>query len=165
MTKLLAEIKAWLTTGEQLIILGDFNDDTAQPGFKQRFTKVGLVDALATLHGQPTWPTYNRWSFLIDAIYLSPALLQGATGGYLAFEEGLLSDHRGIWLDLHMEVLFGSHEQYHKPWAAWRLKCEDLRVVAKYNQFLLAAIWQQGLLEEINRLDKWGHWVPWVEVN
>jgi len=96
MVELVAEIKDWLLNGEQMIILGDFNDDTAQPAFKQRFTEVGLVDALAMLHGQPTWPTHNWGSNLIDAIYLSPALLQGTTGGYLAFEEGLLSDHRGI---------------------------------------------------------------------
>ncbi len=111
MVELLAEIKGWREEGEQLVIMGDFNEDTSQGTFKRRFQELGLVDALAHLHGQPTLPTHNRWSNPIDAIYISPELLQGARGGYLGFEDGLLSDHREMWVDLQMEVLFGSRDR------------------------------------------------------
>ena len=82
MVELLEEIKEWTAAGELLLVAGDFNDDTTQPGFKRRMQEMGLVDALASLHGQPTLPTYNRGTFPIDAMYASPALLHGAKGGY-----------------------------------------------------------------------------------
>jgi len=78
MVELLEEIQEWTSAGELLLVLGDFNDDTTQPSFKQRMQEAELVDALASLHGQPTAPTYNRGTFLIDAIYASMALLPGA---------------------------------------------------------------------------------------
>jgi len=56
MVELLAEIKEWWAAGEQLVVLGDFNDDTSQEAFKRQFQELGLVDALTHLHGQPTWP-------------------------------------------------------------------------------------------------------------
>jgi len=35
MVELLAEIKEWWAAGEQLVVMGDFNDDTSQAAFKQ----------------------------------------------------------------------------------------------------------------------------------
>ena len=81
MVELLEAIREWTSAGELLLVMGDFNDDTTQASFKRRMQEVGLVDALASLHGQPTAPTYNRGTFPIDAIYASTALLQGAKGG------------------------------------------------------------------------------------
>jgi len=74
---------------------------------------------------------HNCRSFPIDAIYMSPGMLQGATGGYLAFEKGLLSDHRGLWIDLQMDVVFGSWEWFSRTMTAWHLKCGDPRVVTR----------------------------------
>jgi len=119
MVKLMEEIRMWLQEGKQLLIMGDFNDDTTQGAFKRRFQEVGLVDALAFLHDQPTRPTYNCGSYPIDAIYMSPGMLHGATGGYLAFEEGLISDHCGLWLDLQTEVVFGNQVRFSMMSMAW----------------------------------------------
>jgi len=158
MVELQVEIKEWLMAREQWVIMGDFNTNTAQPAFKQCFQEVGLVDALAFLHGQLTWPMHNQGSFPIDAIYLSPGLLQGATGGYVAFEEGLLSN-------LHMEVLFGSREWFSWVGTAWQLKCRDPHVVAQYNQRLLVDIQQQGLVNLVCQLDQEGHKVKMADVD
>jgi len=46
--------KEWLVAGELLGLMGDFNKDMAKPVLKPPFHEVGLVDALASLHGQPT---------------------------------------------------------------------------------------------------------------
>jgi len=48
----------------------------------------------------------------------------------MVFDEGLLSDHWGMWVDLHMEVTFGSCEQFGIMGLARQLKCEDPQVVA-----------------------------------
>jgi len=153
MVELLVEIKEWKAAGEQLMILGDFNDDTSQVAFKRRFQELGLVDALAHLHGQPTWPTHNRGSNPIDAMYISPELLQGATGGYLGFDKGLLSNHRGMWLDLQLEVVFGSSDRLGVASQARRLKCDDPRVITRYNQRLLAELRKEEVVDSIINLD------------
>jgi len=149
----LVEIKEWKAAGEQLMILGDFNDDTSQVAFKRRFQELGLVDALAHLHGQPTWPTHNRGSNPIDAMYISPELLQGATGGYLGFDEGLLSDHRGMWLDLQLEVVFGSSDRLGVTSQARWLKCDDPQVITRYNQRLLAELRKEKVADSIINFD------------
>jgi len=89
-------------------------------------------------------------------MYASPALLTGAKGGYLDFEDGLLSDHRGLCLDLRKDILWGSAERYCMGSNVRRLKCADPRVVEKYNQHLLATIRQLGLTEKVNQLTQ-GH--------
>jgi len=98
----------WLAAGELLMVARDFNDDRSQTAFKCRFQHLGLVDALATLHGQLTLPTHNCSTFLIDAVYILPGLMSGVTGGYLAFGDRLLSYHWGLWVDLNVDILFGS---------------------------------------------------------
>jgi len=161
MVELLVEIKEWRVAGEQLVILGDFNDNTSQVTFKQWFQELGLVDALAHLHGQPTWPTHNRGSHPINTIYISPELLQGTTGGYLGFDDGLLSDHRGMWIDLQMEVIFGSCNQLGVTSQARQLKCIDPRVITRYNQRLLAELQKEDMVESILNLDTEHHLRLW----
>jgi len=157
MVELIEEIRNWQQLGELLLVMGDFNDDTAQPSFKQRMQEVGLVDALASLHRQPHLPTYNRGATPIDAIYASPGLLLGASGGYLEFEDGLLSNHRGLWLDLRKEILWGGKDNLCVGGHARRLKCEDPHVVKKYNKHLLASIQKFKLLEKVDQLQQMEH--------
>jgi len=172
----LAEIKGWREDGEQLVIMGDFNKDTSQGNFKRWFQDLGLVDALAHLHGQPTLPAHNRGSNPIDAIYISPELLQGATGGYLSFKDRLLSDHRGMWIDLQMEVMFGSQDQVGVTSQARRLKCEDPRVVTRYNQKLLVELRKEEVVKGIltsttyqhtaasGDMEKWDRALTWAKL-
>ncbi len=157
MVELIEEIRNWQQSGDLLLVMGDFNDDTAQPSFKQRMQEVGLVDALASLHRQPHLPTYNRGATPIDAIYASPGLLLGASGGYLEFEDGLLSNHRGLWLDLRKEILWGGKDNLCVGGHARRLKCEDPHVVKKYNKHLLASIQKFKLLEKVDQLQQMEH--------
>jgi len=137
--------------------LGDFNDNTSQVAFKRRFQELGLVNALVHLHGQPTWPTHNRGSNPIDAIYISPELLHGVMGGYLRFNEGLLSDHRGLWLDLQMEVVFGSCDWLSMTSQARWLKCDDPRIITRYNQRLLVELQKEDVADRIANLDMEHH--------
>jgi len=101
-----------MISGELLLVVGYFNKDMAQHSIKRQMQELGLVDTLTSLLGQLTQPMHNRGTSPIDAMYASPVLLQGTKGGYLDFEDGLLSDHHGIWLDLCKDVLWGSVECY-----------------------------------------------------
>jgi len=59
---------------------------------------------------------HNQGSFCIDAIYISPGLLQGTMGGYLGFKDGLLSDHHGMWLDLQNNFSINLHSVASLGW-------------------------------------------------
>jgi len=54
---------------------------------------MGLVEAVATQYGPNTPNTHNHGSKPIDRIFLAPNLTQNITSGYLAFGEGIPSDH------------------------------------------------------------------------
>jgi len=103
-----------------------------------------MVDALATLHGQLTLPTHNCSTFLIDAVYILPGLMSGVTGGYLAFGDRLLSYHWGLWVDLNVDILFGSSNQCYMVGHTRQLKCNDPMIVTKYNHHMLAEMQQKG---------------------
>jgi len=59
------------------------------------------------------------WSFPIDGIFVSPILLDGARGGYLAFNEGLGSNHHSLWMDIPTSTLWG-RALYQQTWAKAR---------------------------------------------
>jgi len=48
---------------------------------------------------------------------------------------------------------------------AWQLKCQDPRVVARYNQWLVAKIRKQGLNNQVCQLEKEGHSVMMAAIN
>jgi len=152
MVELLEAISGWQLDREQLVIMGNFNNDTTQRAFKHHFQEVELVDAMAYLHSQPTLLMYNRGSYPIDAIYISPGMLQGAKGGYMAFEEGLLSNHQGLWLDLQTKVLFRNRERFSQTTNTQQLQCQDPRVVDQYNQRLVDKIRKQRLDDQVGQL-------------
>jgi len=86
--------------GEQIIIMADINEDIKGTETKKNIHQIGLVKALMTLHRTKPPPTHQRGQEPIDGMFISKSLLKGAKGGYLEFDNGLGSEHRGIWLDL-----------------------------------------------------------------
>ncbi len=103
---------------------------------KETHFKMGLVDAIMFLRKSKPPPTHQRGQDPIDGIFLSPLLLKGAQGGYLAFDNGLGSNHRGIWLDIPDIALYGENLHTYTAVKARRLQCKDLRIVQKYNNKL-----------------------------
>jgi len=54
---------------------------------------LGLVEAITSLNKEKPPPTHQHGQSPINGIFVSPALLDGAQGGYLAFDKGLGSNH------------------------------------------------------------------------
>jgi len=67
------------------------------------------------LHKTKPLPTHQRVKEPIDGIFLSPSLLEGAKEVYLAFDDGMESDHWGIWLDIQAFKLFSGTLQQYTP--------------------------------------------------
>ena len=98
-----------------------------------------LVDLIASKHGNcPRTHTQSK-NQPIDCIFGS-ASLSIAQGGFLFFKK-LLSEHRGIWIDIPKHLLFGYNPPQHTCRSARRLKLQDPRIVARYidtlHQYLL----------------------------
>jgi len=119
------EIAAWQDAGEEIIVLTDFNDDVRLPWIRKFFGNMNLVEALTNLTGLPSTATHNRGSNPINGIYVSTGLLLSLTGGYLAFDAAIPSDHWALWIDIPGTIL-GLDEEYriHKA-KVRRLQCRD----------------------------------------
>jgi len=65
------EVIKWQEAGEQVILLGDMNDDVNAPILKKICQDLHLVKAILTLHGKSPHPTHQCGSKAIDGIYIS----------------------------------------------------------------------------------------------
>jgi hypothetical protein len=97
----------------QIVIMMDANEaqtDSEQHGLLSELGRVGLVSAytaadtdLSTLP-----PTYRRGTKCIDHIYVSTQLVPHITSiAILPYDEGFVSDHRGILLQLNTDIFKG----------------------------------------------------------
>jgi len=66
---------------------------------------MDLVEVLMEITGPITTAMHNHGQVLIVGNYVSPSIIPAITGGYLAFEAGIPSDHRALWIDVPGEVL------------------------------------------------------------
>jgi len=176
--KLLADLKEaiamWQAEGDQVLILADMNEDVNAPMIRQFCDELHLVEAISTLHGPAQKPTHQRGRRAIDGIYMSRSLLHGARGGFLQFGDVMGSDHRAVWVDISADIVGMKHQDPITSPARRRLKCQDPRIIQKYNQELLKVVmaegweqrmstlfeaaannkWSAGLLTEYNALDQ-----------
>jgi len=152
LTDLTLEVRNWQEEGDEIILLTDFNEDVRSPWIQRYFEDLNLVEALTYLTGLPPTATHNRGSTPIDGIYISPALLPSISGGYLAFETILPSDHRALWIDVP-GILLGLDETPHlrKPQAR-RLQCRDPRVVKKYVEHLTQTLEAEQVFSRFDTL-------------
>jgi len=79
---------------------------------------------------------HNRGQTPIDGIFAPPSLIESIKAGYLAFREGIPSDHQALWVDLPLASIGWFTIPASVPLKAQRLQCKDPRVVDQYNQEL-----------------------------
>jgi len=83
---------------------------------------------------------------LIDGNYVSHELLPVVTGSYLAFNAGIPSDHRALWIDLP-GVVSGFGKAYTPTKSnTWQLQCKDPHVLMTYLQKLSQQLSVDNLL-------------------
>jgi len=145
-------VAAWQDAGDEIIVLTDFDDDVQLPWIRNFFGQMNLVKAISELTGLLPTATHNRGSTPIDGIYVSTGLLPSITGGYLAFDVAIPSDHRALWVDIPRTIL-GFNEEYrlHKS-TARHLQCRDPRVVTKYVSHLTSKLDQANAFQRVAQL-------------
>jgi len=139
------EIAKWQNEGKSVIVATDLNDDVRDPKITGEFHKLGLVELLTQLHTAQPPATHQRGSKPIDGFFVPAHLIHVCHGGYLAFGDGVASDHRAIWLDIPAVAICPWLDEPVCQAPACRLQCRDPRVVDKYNTLLL----QQLLLDQV----------------
>jgi len=84
-----------------------------------------LIEAITFLHKDIPPPTHRCRQSPFDSIFISPILLDGARGGYLAFDDGLGSNHCTIWMDILASMLWGTAQYQQTQAKARQLQCKD----------------------------------------
>ena len=121
------EIEKFVSKGHTIIAMGNFNSH--YDDLSTWMLDVGLIDLISNKHGRcPVTHTRSATSPL-DIVYGSADLK--ISKGFLPFHK-LLSDHRGIWIDIPKFYLFGYKPQHPVFPSARRLKLKDPRIVKKY---------------------------------
>jgi len=148
-----------------MIILADMNNNICIDPIQTAVIQMGLAEAITTQHGPNTPNMHNHRSKPIDGIFLEPNLIQTISSGYLAFGKGIPSDHWAVWINIPI----GAMGWFMSPDAvllkARQLKCEDPRIVAKYNLMLEMELtsqnlpcWMESLVEQVK-----GHRLTWAQ--
>ena len=126
-----------IQNSEQLIVMGDFNEDVTKPPISIFFTELQMHNILHTLSPSlftSSSSTFNRGHTPIDAIFATQRLY-ASRGGYLP-SHVFDSDHKTIWIDLQLNMVFGNNKLSQPPLNCRRLKNEDPRVVKNSTHYI-----------------------------
>jgi hypothetical protein len=136
--------------GDQIILTGDFNSEFKK--VREWMLELGLVKGICEKHGYDEAPnTYQRSKKSpIDGIFVSPHL-RASAARYLSFGK-LMGDHRGLWMDFPVELLFGYNPPSSNFSGARRLKLSDPRVVERYTALLHEACEEHNLYQRMHNL-------------
>ncbi len=141
-----AEILAWKTDGDHLVIGMDANEDVRSGEINTLFQRLGLHDAILDLHAGTSPPaTHNRNSSRtpIDGVWTTEGI-QVTFGGYGAFGDGCPSDHRDLWIDITYSSIYGHALDPLRHPIARKLKTNDPRLVHKYQQGVKSRMFKSG---------------------
>jgi hypothetical protein len=123
------DVKGWVASGEQVVLMLDLNDDIRTSRFTQEMGQLGLIQLLGKRHGNDNLPgSFIRGSRPLDGLYVSP-LFQDCACGYLPFD---IFDHRPVWIDIPFELAFGQVLPELDSMHPVRLNMTDPRCMAKY---------------------------------
>ncbi len=143
LNNLAKEIQQWQEEGDKVIVLADMNEDVLAPEINKFCQATHMVEAIAALHGKSPMPTHQCGSRAIDGIFLSHSLLEDAKGRFLEFGEVTVSNHRAVWIDIPKHHFDMTEMADITRAVGRRLKCQDPRIMTKYNQFLVKVVEQE----------------------
>ncbi len=120
-----------IEAGEQLIISGDWNLDVRKDLFLDQFKQRNISPIVTGNHGTEGPGTFSGGNKPIDEIMASDTLAISSSG-YIAQGEGL-GDHCIIWADITKRSAVGAKMPPTTKFQGRKLKCNDPRVIDRYN--------------------------------
>ena len=109
-THLLPLVQEWERKNYEIILMLDANEALDGPDFGRFLDQTALYDILGHHHSVHSPPTYIRGSLTIDFLLGTKNVLTATKAcGMTAFNDTILTDHRGLWADIDIpELLKGS---------------------------------------------------------
>ncbi|CAB9531021.1 unknown protein [Seminavis robusta] len=96
------------------MVAGDFNTDLGEEkrGLDHLCSECNLIDPILTTPGAADFSTYNHGKNILDYILIDQELLPTIVRcGYEAFHAHVISDHRGVYIDVDTDLFFGVDPQ------------------------------------------------------
>ena len=124
----------WQNKGDQLILMGDWNEVIVSGNLTKWMNTFGLSEAITNMHGRNPPPTFQRGTDAIDGIFVS-STVKTTQAGFLGFGD-IPGDHRGIWIDVPHKSILGYKMADIPKASARRLKLDDPRIVHRYLDIL-----------------------------
>ena len=149
--KLAECIKDDLKKGYRPVVGGDFNDThSLRSTMTTKMEAMGLLNATSP-PDMETPTTYKRGKRTIDHIWIVPELSPLVTGfGYLPYDLGFTSDHRGVFIDILRE----KWEQTKRPGKRRRkLNSKNPDSVSRYLKKLWKKVDNQDIEKRLARLE------------
>eukprot|EP00978_Attheya_sp_CCMP212_P025602 scaffold82582_cov35-Attheya_sp.AAC.1 len=126
------DIAEWKSDGDQVVLMGDFNEDMHSEPLKSMFAKLSMREIITSTNDPTKAPgTYNRGSIPIDGIWAT-FHLEPIRAGYTDMLHGFGGDHHISWTDFTFENAFAHLLPTIERPIARRLQLGDPRVVAKF---------------------------------
>ena len=145
----------WLKDGDQVVVMGDFNEDVRGSHLTEFFgdDELNLREVLIEKHGEegPETCIKNESNVPIDGIFCTPGLSILA-GGYLPYHEGPKSDHRFIWMRMSVQIAFGHLAPPTQPHYIRRLNQKDPRGKRKYKEAVRRKMRRKNIIPRLQRL-------------
>jgi len=141
--------------GEKVIVGGDFNEELGLDpnGLTRLCSECHLLDPVYAIHQETDFATYDRGSKVIDYLLMDPSLLSAVEGcGYEPFNHHILSDHRGLFLDVDTAKFFGTETAPLAPLERRDIRGNRSHQIAPYFQALDAQYQHHKWYDKIVRL-------------
>ena len=149
-TDLAMTIKRWKKEGE-VLLLTDANSVLNDTRFSNFVTEVGLFDILGQMHGIGGINSHIRGTkrivFALGTYRITRAVVRG---GMLPFHHMLVSDHRGMFLDINAKHIFKGeiHALYNAP--QQKVTAKYAKHNKQYRKQVTARIQMCGLVQKVD---------------
>ena len=139
------DISKFQNQGDQIILMGDFNQHVCSDQISEFAHYLNLREAITQKHSeiQGFVPTWHRGRDPIDGIFISPTLHITA-GGYLPFGESP-GDHRLLWISVSYDLALGYNMHKPVPIKARRLNLQNPKHKKKFQADYKEYIRREGL--------------------
>ena len=124
----------WLNDSEELIPLGDFNEDVRSQQMAAFFEECNVKERVIELVDQsPETHKGNRSGKTMDGMWTTPGL-KPVRAGCTGYTDDF--DHRMVWVDMEEHEVFGCNENATKPLIARRCVLGQVKSVSEHLQNL-----------------------------
>ena len=121
--------------GEELIVVGDFNEAIGEDvdGMVSLVQGLGLIDMMGARHEYALPATYSRGRKCLDYGFATPGVCIALDAcGYESFGHRFPSDHRAYFFDFDVRKLFGTQIQALSKFAPRQLQSTNAKQVTVY---------------------------------